>query len=135
SFVMLGEVGGALDPNIGFPTQGLPGGPEFPLGEPPLGSRSGDDGVDGLPTGGNADAAVDEDGLPFGLPGGIGDRPGEEVEVSGVLGYSFGPDGVGSFAWSSAGLTDLGITSGGDALTYVVSPNGLTLTAFAGDNP
>src|SRR5690606_437732 len=61
--------------------------------------------------------------------------PGEEVEVSGVLGYSFGPDGVGSFAWSSAGLTDLGITSGGEALTYVVSPNGLTLTAFAGENP
>ncbi|MBN7118994.1 retention module-containing protein [Ectopseudomonas oleovorans] len=30
SFVLLGEVGGALDPVIGFPTEGLSTGPEFP---------------------------------------------------------------------------------------------------------
>src|SRR5690606_29002469 len=34
SFVMLSEVGGALDPVIGFPTAGLPGGPEFPDPDP-----------------------------------------------------------------------------------------------------
>ncbi|WP_415755436.1 retention module-containing protein [Pseudomonas leptonychotis] len=30
SFVLLGETGGALDPIIGFPTEGLNNGPEFP---------------------------------------------------------------------------------------------------------
>ena len=34
SFVLLGEVGGALDPVIGFPTEGLSAGPEFPDAEP-----------------------------------------------------------------------------------------------------
>uniref|UniRef100_UPI0005BDFF35 retention module-containing protein n=1 Tax=Pseudomonas sp. ML96 TaxID=1523503 RepID=UPI0005BDFF35 len=34
SFVLLGEVGGALDPVIGFPTAGLESGPEFPDPEP-----------------------------------------------------------------------------------------------------
>ncbi|MFZ3204788.1 MAG: retention module-containing protein, partial [Pseudomonas sp.] len=34
SFVMLDAVGGALDPVIGFPTQGLGGVPEFPQPEP-----------------------------------------------------------------------------------------------------
>ena len=34
SFVLLGEVGGALDPVIGFPTAGFSGGPEFPDPEP-----------------------------------------------------------------------------------------------------
>ncbi|TRO32940.1 retention module-containing protein [Pseudomonas sp. ALS1131] len=37
SFVMLGEVGGSLDPVIGFPTAGLPGGPEFPDPDPAVG--------------------------------------------------------------------------------------------------
>ena len=34
SFVLLGETGGALDPIIGFPTEGLNTGPEFPDPEP-----------------------------------------------------------------------------------------------------
>ncbi|WP_394562044.1 retention module-containing protein, partial [Aquipseudomonas alcaligenes] len=34
SFVLLSEVGGALDPIIGFPTEGLNNGPEFPDPEP-----------------------------------------------------------------------------------------------------
>ena len=34
SFVLLGEVGGQLDPVIGFPTAGLQSGPEFPNPEP-----------------------------------------------------------------------------------------------------
>ncbi|UUY06672.1 retention module-containing protein [Pseudomonas sp. J452] len=34
SFVLLGETGGALDPVIGFPTEGLSSGPEFPDAEP-----------------------------------------------------------------------------------------------------
>ena len=34
SFVLLGETGGALDPVIGFPTEGLSSGPEFPDPDP-----------------------------------------------------------------------------------------------------
>ena len=34
SFVLLGEVGGQLDPVIGFPTAGLQSGPEFPNPDP-----------------------------------------------------------------------------------------------------
>ncbi|CAN7554886.1 retention module-containing protein [Pseudomonas sp. LjRoot71] len=34
SFVLLGETGGALDPVIGFPTEGFNTGPEFPNPEP-----------------------------------------------------------------------------------------------------
>ena len=40
SFVMLDAIGGSLDPEIGFPTEGLPGGPEFPDPDPDLGRPS-----------------------------------------------------------------------------------------------
>ncbi|QSL92004.1 retention module-containing protein [Ectopseudomonas toyotomiensis] len=134
SFVLLGEVGGALDPVIGFPTEGLSTGPEFPDGEPIVDP---DDAVvlevDGTPTGGEAINAVDEEGLPGGIAGGPNDLPGEAASVFGILGYSFGPDGPGGFTWSTAGLSGLGMTSGGVPLSYEVSLDGLTLMAFAGD--
>jgi T1SS-143 domain-containing protein len=132
SFVLLDEVGGALDPVIGFPTAGLPGGPEFPEGEP-IATADAVPAVDGIPTGGTASNAVDEDGLPNGIVGGVNDLDGEATSVSGVLGYSFGPDGPGTFTWSTAGLAALDIASGGVPLTYQVSANGLVLTAFAGE--
>ena len=130
SFVLLNAVGGALDPVIGFPTEGLPGGPEFPDALP---VATGDPEVDGIPTGGTASNAVDEDGLPDGIVGGVNDLDGEATLVTGVLGYSFGPDGPGTFTWSAAGLAEMGVSSGGTPLTYQVSPNGLTLTAYAGE--
>ena len=134
SFVLLDEVGGALDPVIGFPTAGLSTGPEFPDGEPIVDP---DDAVvlevDGAPTGGEAINAVDEEGLPGGIAGGPNDLAGEDTAVIGTLGYSFGPNGIGSFAWSSEGLAALGISSQGVSLTYSVSADGLTLSAFAGD--
>ncbi|VXB90340.1 retention module-containing protein [Pseudomonas sp. 8O] len=134
SFVLLGEVGGALDPVIGFPTAGLSTGPEFPDGEPIVDP---DDAVilevDGAPTGGEAINAVDDEGLSGGIADGPNDLPGEAASVFGILGYSFGPDGPGSFTWSAAGLSELGMTSGGVALSYEVSLDGLTLMAFAGD--
>ena len=133
SFVLLDEVGGALDPVIGFPTEGLPGGPEFPEGEP-IAADDAVPAVDGIPTGGTASNAVDEDGLPDGIVGGVNDLDGEATLVTGVLGYSFGPDGPGTFTWSTAGLADLGISSGGVPLTYQVSADGLLLTAFAGES-
>ncbi|MAE22786.1 MAG: hemolysin-type calcium-binding protein, partial [Pseudomonas sp.] len=134
SFVLLGEVGGALDPVIGFPTEGLSTGPEFPDAEPivdpdiPLPA-----GPEGFPSGGEASNAVDEEGLPGGIAGGSNDLAGEDTVVIGTLGYSFGPNGIGSFAWSSEGLAALGISSQGVSLTYSVSADGLTLSAFAGD--
>ncbi|MGG2397417.1 retention module-containing protein [Pseudomonas sp. SH1-B] len=130
SFVLLSEVGGALDPIIGFPTEGLPGGPEFPEAEP---LALDDPEVDGIPTGGTAFNAVDEEGLLDGIVGGVNDLDGEATEVTGVLGYNFGPDGPGTFTWSTAGLAAMGISSGGTLLTYEVSADGLTLTAYAGE--
>ncbi|WP_417706369.1 retention module-containing protein [Pseudomonas sp.] len=137
SFVLLGEVGGALDPVIGFPTEGLSTGPEFPDGEPLVDP---DEvvvpevlEVDGAPSGGEAINAVDEEGLSGGIAGGPNDLPGEAASVFGILGYSFGPDGPGGFTWSTAGLSGLGMTSGGVPLSYEVSLDGLTLMAFAGD--
>ena len=42
SFVLLGETGGALDPIIGFPTEGLSTGPEFPNPEPEVADEAPD---------------------------------------------------------------------------------------------
>jgi T1SS-143 domain-containing protein len=135
SFVLLDEVGGALDPLIGFPTEGLNSSPEFPDPDPIVLLDEPEVIVDGSPQGGEASNAVDEEGLEGGIIGGPGDLDGEQVFVTGVLGYSFGPDGVGGFTWNTSGLSELGLTSGGVALTYVVGNGGLTLTAFAGEIP
>ncbi|MBD9415081.1 retention module-containing protein [Pseudomonas sp. PDM16] len=95
--------------------------------------------IDGAsPVGGQASNEVDEDGLTGGISGGPGDLAGNETVVTGSLGYSFGLDGaaaVNPFAWSTAGLSGLGLTSGGVALDYDVSPDGLVLTATAGGVP
>ncbi|MGA4320880.1 retention module-containing protein [Ectopseudomonas hydrolytica] len=133
SFVLLDEVGGALDPVIGFPTAGLPGGPEFPEGEPIVTPDPVPPAIIGFPSAGQSSNAVDEDGLPGGIAGGPNDLAGEDTVVTGSLGYSFGPNGIGSFAWSTDGLSALGITSQGVPLVYSVSADGLTLSAFAGD--
>ena len=133
SFVLLSEVGGALDPVIGFPTQGLPGGPEFPDAEPIITPDPAPPTILGFPSAGESSNIVDEDGLPGGIAGGPNDAAGEDTIVSGSLGYSFGPNGIGSFTWSTGGLSALGITSQGVSLVYSVSADGLTLSAFAGD--
>ncbi|MDN6857989.1 retention module-containing protein, partial [Pseudomonas sp. CAN2814] len=138
SFVLLTEVGGHIDPNIGFPTG--------PIGSGPLPLRE----FDGVPQP-RAEAVVPEvpppDGQPSagpngpgiasvfeaGLSGGIPDGPGEGATFSGSLGYDFGSDGVGSFTWGTAGLPSL--TSGGVAITYSVSPDGHVLTGSANGTP
>ncbi|MCP1651147.1 retention module-containing protein [Pseudomonas nitroreducens] len=139
SFVLLTEVGGHIDPNIGFPTG--------PIGSGPLPLRE----FDGVPQP-RAEAVtppevVPPDGQPSagpsgpggasvfeaGLPGGIPDGAGEGASYSGSLGYNFGSDGVGSFAWGTAGLP--GLTSGGVAITYSVSPDGHVLTGSANGTP
>ncbi|MBB1605764.1 MULTISPECIES: retention module-containing protein [unclassified Pseudomonas] len=140
SFVLLTEIGGHIDPDIGFPTGPLASGPLFPRlfdgipspeqaqaapltpPEPPTPP------VDGVPSAGNASAVVDEDGLPGGIQGNDG-LPGVGASASGSLGYDFGADGPGTFAWGTSGLPAL--TSGGVALSYSVSPDGHVLTASA----
>ncbi|MFJ3258787.1 retention module-containing protein [Pseudomonas sp. NPDC086581] len=137
SFVLLTEVGGHVDPTIGFPTGPIGSGPlplrEFdgtpdvrPEAEPPVVPP---DGVPSVGPNGPGGSNVFEAGLPGGLP----DGAGEGAIHSGTLGYSFGPDGVGSFSWGTAGLPSL--TSGGVAITYSVSPDGHVLTGSANGTP
>ncbi|NQD92430.1 type I secretion C-terminal target domain-containing protein, partial [Pseudomonas sp. CrR25] len=84
--------------------------------------------VDDVPVGGNFFDQVDEEGLANGIIGGPEDDEGMATTTSGLLGYDFGDDGVGGFEWLTAGLPN-DLTSGGAELEYVVSGNGLVLTA------
>ncbi len=135
SFVLLTEVGGAVTPDIGFPTEGLFRAPEFPEPDPadltlpdPAAAAP-----DGNPDAGTVSISLDEDG---GLPGGIegsaygDDQPDVPSSISGNLDYNFGPDGPGAFSWDSVDLS--GITSQGQPLVVVISADGLTLTAHQG---
>lgn len=79
------------------------------------------------PIGGYVFDLVDEDGLPGGIIGGVQDDEGAETIVTGTLGYDYGGDGFGSFAWQPSGLPS--VTSGGQAVEYLVSSNGQVLTA------
>ncbi|MGQ7247479.1 T1SS-143 repeat domain-containing protein [Halomonas sp. V046] len=101
----------------------------------------GDDSVPTTPeTDGNPDtqsptATLDEDGLPGGISGGIGDVAGDAVTATGTLGYAYGDDGpAGSnaFSWTTTGLPEL--TSGGQPISYSVSADGLTLSGLDGDD-
>ncbi|CAM3014148.1 hemolysin-type calcium-binding repeat-containing protein [Ectopseudomonas mendocina] len=83
--------------------------------------------VNDEPTGGFVFDRVDEDGLPGGIPGGVQDDEGATTLVTGTLGYDYGDDGFGSFAWQPSGLPS--VTSGGQAVEYQVSGNGQVLTA------
>ena len=131
SFVLLGEVGGALDPVIGFPTAGFNTGPEFPDAEPIVDPDPVV--VDGVPTAEDASTEVDEDGDPS-EPGlserniGGPDDSDAQSQVSGALNYSFGPDGPGAFTWAVPNLT--GVTSQGNALSVEISANGQALRAY-----
>nr|WP_315900695.1 VCBS domain-containing protein [Halomonas sp. DP5Y7-2] len=85
--------------------------------------------ADSRPEGAIDKALLDEDGLPGGIAGGVGDLAGEATVVSGTLGYSFGADGAASqnaFAWSLSGLPN--VSSGGEPVSYGLSNDGRTLT-------
>ena len=105
SFVLLGETGGALDPIIGFPTEGLSTGPEFPDPEPVVA----DEAPDSSPTieiiyfdqegsvitgpGVVEEAALNPDAVNN-LDGQAGSNPGSNAEnVSGSLIIN-SPDGI-----------------------------------------
>jgi T1SS-143 domain-containing protein len=140
SFVLLTEVGGHIDPNIGFPTGPIGSGP-LPLrefdGVPQPRAEAVTPPPEVLPPDGQPTAGPNGPGVAgvfeAGLSGGIPDGPGESATFSGSLGYDFGSDGVGSFTWGTVGLPSL--TSGGVAITYSVSPDGHVLTGSANGTP
>ncbi len=83
--------------------------------------------VNDQPSAGFVFDRVDEEGLPGGIVGGLADDDGVATIVTGSLGYDYGDDGFGSFAWQTDGLPT--VTSGGQAVEYQVSANGQVLTA------
>lgn len=105
SFVLLGETGGALDPIIGFPTEGLSTGPEFPDPEPVVTDEAPDssptieiiyfDQEGSVVTGPGVveEAALNPDAVTN-LDGQAGSNPGSNAEnVSGSLIIN-SPDGI-----------------------------------------
>ncbi|WP_160287843.1 retention module-containing protein [Pseudomonas knackmussii] len=132
SFVLLTEIGGHIDPEIGFPTGPQGSGPLFPrqFDAAPLPAQQQPVAVDNSPSAPSDSAALSEGGLPGGIPDG---GASESTTTTGSLGYSFGADGPGSFTWGTAGLPTL--TSGGQPVTYSVSPDGHTLTGSANGQP
>ncbi|CDF85317.1 hypothetical protein PKB_3988 [Pseudomonas knackmussii B13] len=132
SFVLLTEIGGHIDPEIGFPTGPQGSGPLFPrqFDAAPLPEQQQPVAVDNSPSAPSDSAALSEGGLPGGIPDG---GASESTTTTGSLGYSFGADGPGSFTWGTAGLPTL--TSGGQPVTYSVSPDGHTLTGSANGQP
>ncbi|MFV3304594.1 DUF5801 repeats-in-toxin domain-containing protein [Pseudomonas sp. NY15181] len=85
-------------------------------------------------TGTPATGTVDEDGLPNGIPGGVGDVAGEATVASGsVTGiFQSGADAPLTYAMSSDTSGLQALSSGGTALVYSVVGNTLTATAGVG---
>ncbi|MBY5982993.1 tandem-95 repeat protein [Halomonas sp. DP5Y7-2] len=87
--------------------------------------------IDDDPDSEPSQAIVDEDGLAGGISGGIQDVPTNPTVATGSLRYDFGDDGAGSFTWSTDGLPSL--TSGGSAVTWSLSSNGLIIEGLDAD--
>ncbi|MFG0379841.1 retention module-containing protein, partial [Pseudomonas sp. zbq_18] len=116
SFVLLSEIGGALDPTIGFPTAGLSTAPQFPDGEPivfpdevvpnftPVIEVEYEDATGTIATG---PAIVDEEGLANGT------NPASNAEQAfGTLVIN-SPDGVSAIEIQDANGVWINVTSGG----------------------
>lgn len=73
-------------------------------------------------------ALLDEDGLPGGAPGGVGDIPGEATVAIGNLGYDFGDDGIGDVVWDVRHLPD--IRSGGTSIDWQLGAQGKELSGI-----
>ena len=81
---------------------------------------------------------VDEDGVPGGIAGGVGDVAGENNVATGSVASLFAPgaDTPLSFGFADnaiAILEGLGLTSNGVALDYVIAGNTVTASTAAGD--
>ncbi|MBY6029004.1 tandem-95 repeat protein [Halomonas sp. DP8Y7-1] len=87
--------------------------------------------IDDDPDSKPSQAVVDEDGLAGGIAGGLQDVLTNQTVAAGSLNYDFGDDGAGSFTWSTDGLPSL--TSGGSAVSWSLSSNGMTVTGVDGN--
>ena len=131
SFVLLGEVGGALDPTIGFPTAGLNDGPEFPDPEPIVTDEPAADFTPSIEVeyedaNGNISvgpAIVDEEALVDGT------NPGSGAEQASGSIIITSPDGVASLQIQGFNGVWVDVTNGG----VVVGQYG-TLTVDAAGN-
>lgn len=83
---------------------------------------------DHTPTAGLIRSVVDEEGLPDGIRGGVGDALTSQSFTAARLNYDVGNDGVRSFTWHTAGLPAL--TSGGVPINWQLSGNGRSLEGF-----
>ncbi len=91
-------------------------GPEIPPNDPPTGNPPG---AGDQPDLGRADLVVDEDSMG---------------SVSQAIEVDFGQDGFGSASLSvPQELEDMGLTSGGEAISYAVSDDGQSITASTPD--
>ncbi|MDZ4271901.1 MAG: VCBS domain-containing protein [Erythrobacter sp.] len=97
--------------------------------------------IDDVPVaiGGTSTGTVDEDGLPGGIPGGIGDVPGEALSATGSVAglFNFGADGPGSYGFVSSGQVEAAmeaqsLSAGGIDLAYTVTGNTITATQGVG---
>ncbi|SEE26084.1 retention module-containing protein [Pseudomonas anguilliseptica] len=117
SFVLLGETGGALDPIIGFPTEGLNTGPEFPDPEPVVSDEAPDapdftpvidiEYEDGSGTLIAGPAIVDEEGLADGTnPASNSDQASGAIVIN-------SPDGVSALEVQDVNGDWINVTGGG----------------------
>ncbi|WP_373387894.1 retention module-containing protein [Pseudomonas alcaligenes] len=134
SFVLLGEVGGALDPVIGFPTAGFNTGPEFPEAEPIVDPDPAPVAPDSTPTveveyedaSGNivvGPAIVDEEALADGT------NPGSSAEQASGTIVITSPDGVSSLQIQGFNGVWVDVTNGG----VVVGQYGILTVDAAGN--
>ncbi|MDX5371098.1 MAG: retention module-containing protein, partial [Pseudomonadaceae bacterium] len=131
SFVLLSEVGGALDPVIGFPTEGLNTGPEFPDAEPIVDPDLAPDSTPDIvieyeDASGNivvGPAIVDEEGLADGT------NPGSNAEQASGQIVVTSPDGVSSLQVQGFDGVWVDVTNGG----VVVGQYGILTVDAAGN--
>ncbi|MCL6700766.1 retention module-containing protein [Pseudomonas sp. T1.Ur] len=139
SFVLLEEVGGEVDPQIGFPTAGFNGIPEFPQLELAADPDNNDDGTVPPVTPETPDNPVTLDGLTVNggeltaneanLADGTASNPGALVQ-SGTFTIS-APDGLSSLSIGGINVITGGVPAGFPQ--SVTSPLGNTLTVTGYD--
>ncbi|MCW1244556.1 retention module-containing protein [Pseudomonas sp. SAICEU22] len=139
SFVLLEEVGGQVDPQIGFPTAGFNGIPEFPQLELAADPDSNNDGIVPPVTPETPDNPVTLDGLTVdggeltaneaNLADGTASNPGALVQ-SGTFTVS-APDGLSSLSIGGINVITGGVPAGFPQ--SVTSPLGNTLTVTGYD--
>ncbi|ROO36696.1 RTX toxin [Pseudomonas sp. 7SR1] len=138
SFVLLEEVGGAVDPSIGFPTAGFNGIPEFPLLRLAGDADDGDDGTVPPVTPETSDNPVTLDGLTVeggeltadeaSLSDGSASNPAALVQ-SGTFTIN-APDGLSSLSIGGISVIAGGVPAGFPQSITTALGNTLTITGY-----